>query len=65
MIRAISVFGMAAGFLLISPSLRGSVLHVLGHATLFLDQHSPWSYIALALVLGAGTIVSLSSTKPR
>jgi hypothetical protein len=65
MIRAISICGLAVGFLLISPSLRGSVLHVLGGATLFLDQHSPWSYIVLVAVLGAGTIVSLSSTKPR
>jgi hypothetical protein len=65
MIRVISLFGLAVGFLLISPSLRGSVLNGLGRATLFLDQHSPWSYIALVLALGIGTILSLSSTKPR
>ena len=65
MIRVMSLLGMTSGFLLISPSLRGSALNVLGRATFFLDLYSPYSYITLALALGAGAIFSLSSAKPR
>jgi len=56
---------MTGGFLLISPSLRGSALNVLGSATFVLGQYSPYSYIALVLMLGAGAILSLSSAKPH
>jgi hypothetical protein len=65
MIRVMSLLGMTSGFLIISPSLRGSALNVLGRATFVLDQYSPYSYIALALALGVGAILSLSSSKPR
>ena len=65
MIRVMSLLGMTSGFLLISPSLRGSALNVLGRATFALDKYSPYSYIAMALVLGAAAILSLSSAKPR
>jgi hypothetical protein len=65
MIRVMSLFGMTGGFLMISPSLRGSVLSVLGRVTFTLDQYSPYSYIVGALVLGAGAVFSLSSPKSR
>jgi hypothetical protein len=65
MIRGISLLAMAAGFLIISASLRRSALSILGRAMLALDKFSPYSYIALALALGAGVILSVSSTKPR
>jgi hypothetical protein len=65
MLRVISIFGMAGGFLLISPSLRGSVLTGLGHATFELGKYSPYSYIALALALSVAAVRSLASPKPQ
>ena len=52
-------------FLLISPSLRGSVLLELGQATFQIAKYSPYSYIAMALALGAGAVFSLATPKPR
>jgi len=65
MLRAISIFGMAALFLFISPALRGSVLMGLGRATFELTKYSPYSYIALALALGTCAVMSLASPRPQ
>lgn len=65
MLRVISIFGMASLFLLISPSLRGSVLFGLGRATFELAKYSPYSYIALALALGTCAVMSLAPSKPQ
>jgi len=56
---------MAALFLLISPSLRATVLLGLGQATLELGKYSPYSYIFLALILGAGAVKSLAPSRPQ
>ena len=65
MTRFISLLGMASGFLLISPSFRGTVLGGLGQAILVLGQYSPWSYIALALTLSVFAAKSLAPAKPK
>src|SRR5580704_16340808 len=65
MLRILSIFGMAAAFLWISPPLRVTVLTGLGQATLMLAKFSPYSYILLALTLGAGAVMSLASPKPQ
>jgi hypothetical protein len=65
MIRLISLFGMTGGFLIISPPLRGSLLNELARAVFVLDQHSPYSYIALAVAVGVGAVWSLASPKPK
>jgi len=65
MLRILSIFGMAALFLLISPSLRASVLFGLGAATFQLAKYSPYSYIMLAIGLGVGAVWSLASPKPQ
>ena len=65
MLRALSLFGMAGGFLMISPSLRGDVLSGLGQATLQIAKYSPYSYIFMAIVLGTGAIWSLATPKPQ
>jgi hypothetical protein len=65
MLRAISLLGMAGGFLLISPSLRGSVLSGLGQATLEMSKYSPYSYIVLALALGTAAVWSLATPKAQ
>jgi hypothetical protein len=65
MLRLMSIFGMASGFLLISPSFRGSVLDGLGSATFELAKYSPYSYILMAIVLGVGAVKSLASPRPQ
>jgi hypothetical protein len=65
MIRAISLLGMTGGFLVISPSLRGTALVALGQVTFTIDRYSPFSYIALALGLGVAVVFSLASPKSR
>jgi hypothetical protein len=65
MLRIISIFGMAALFLFISPSLRGTVLFGLGKTTFAISQYSPYSYILIALMLGAGAVMSLAPAKPH
>jgi hypothetical protein len=59
------MFGFGALFLLISPSLRESVLFGLGQAMLQLSKYSPYSYIGLAMVLGAGAVKSLATPRPQ
>jgi len=56
---------MATAFLLISPSLRESVLLGLGQATLQLAKYSPYSYILLALGFGVFAVKSLAMPKPQ
>jgi len=65
MLRIISIFGMAALFLLISGELRASVLLGLGKATFELAKYSPYSYIVVVLILGAGAVKSLAPSKPQ
>jgi hypothetical protein len=42
---------MAAGFLIISPGLRETVLKGFAEAADGLDKYSPYSYVGLALAL--------------
>ena len=65
MLRVMSIFGMAALFLTISPSLRASVLMGLGRATFEIGKYSPYSYIGLALALGTCAVMSLASPRPQ
>jgi hypothetical protein len=65
MLRLFGAFIMASAFLLISPSLRGSVLDGLGQATFQLAKYSPYSYIVLALCFGVFAVKSLAMPKPQ
>ena len=65
MVRIIGALTMAFAFLVISPSLRGSVLLGLDRATLELAKYSPYSYILLAVALGACAVRSLAMPKPQ
>jgi hypothetical protein len=56
---------MAALFLLISGDLRATAAFGLGQATLEIAKYSPYSYILLALALGAGAMRSLATPKPQ
>jgi hypothetical protein len=65
LLRALSIFGLAALFLLISPSLRGTVEFGAWQVMIALSKYSPYSYIGLALVLGAGAVKSLATPRPQ
>ena len=65
MIRVMSILGMSGGFLVISPPLRGTALSLLGQMMFFMDKHSPYSYIVLAIALGVGAVWSLAAPKPQ
>ena len=65
MLRILSIFGLAGLFLLISGDLRATALQGLGQATLEIAKYSPYSYIVLALALGACAVMSLMTPKPQ
>ncbi len=65
LLRFISLLGMTGGFLLISPSLRGTVLFGISRGMFELAKYSPYSYIALALAVGGGAVWSMTSPKPQ
>jgi hypothetical protein len=51
MLRVFALFGMASGFLVISPSLRGTVAGGLVQAAAGMDKYSPYSYAGAGLAL--------------
>jgi len=66
MVRGISLLAMAGGFLMISPHLREDLLGSYAHATVTLDNYSPYSYVALGLAVAGLLIVFLfKSSQPR
>jgi hypothetical protein len=50
MIRALSILGFGAVFLLISPAFRGNVMDGIAMTFGSLDKYSPWSYMGCAVV---------------
>ena len=66
MFRAISLMSMAIVFLMISPSLRSSLLGGYKQAGITMDAHSPFSYMALGFaVLGLLILFLYKSAQPR
>ena len=57
MLRACALLGMAGGFLIISPGLRGTLMGGLAQAAAQLDLYSPYSYAGVALALLGGLMV--------
>jgi hypothetical protein len=60
MVRALSLFGLAALFFIISPTLRG---HVSAGLTMFVDvlqNNSPYSYVIAVIGLFAVFTISLN-----
>jgi hypothetical protein len=51
MLRAISLFGMAGLFLLISPKLRRKITDGLGSATHQFELYTPYSYVGGILLV--------------
>jgi hypothetical protein len=66
MIRGLSLFGMAAMFLVISPVLRGLVFRGLSFVAEVFQNHSPYSYVLAALGLFVVFTFSLNrGAQPR
>jgi hypothetical protein len=66
MLRACSLLGLAAGFLIISPALRETLLTGVAQAAAGLDKYSPYSYAGVALALLGGLVAAFSKgTAPR
>lgn len=59
MVRAISIFGMGGGFLMISPRLRMNVIDTFAVVSSALNLYTPYSYIAVAITLFALLTMSL------
>jgi hypothetical protein len=51
MFRFLSIGGMTGGFLMISPGLRGHIIHGYSALVLTLNDFSPWSYIAIGVLI--------------
>jgi hypothetical protein len=60
MVRILSLFGLAALFLLISPALRGHVTGGIGAFVDVLQNNSPYSYIIAGIGLFAVFTISLN-----
>ena len=58
MLRACSLLGMASGFLVISPGLRGTVMIGFTLAASGLEKYSPYSYAGVALALLGGLMLA-------
>lgn len=66
MLRMCSLFGMAGGFLIISPELRGTVLNGIAQAAAGLAKYSPYSYAVVALALLGGLMAAFrKGSAPR
>lgn len=66
MSRALGLFGFTSGFLMISPSLRQTLVDVGGGTYGFIQQYAPYSYAGVALVaFGAVTLILVSGSSPR
>jgi len=60
MLRACSLVGLASGFLMISPGLRGTLLNGLAQAAAGLDRYSPYSYAGVAFALLGALMAAFS-----
>jgi hypothetical protein len=66
MLRACSLLGLAAGFLIISPALRGTMLTGIAQAAAGLEKYSPYSYAGALFALLVGLLAAFSKgTAPR
>lgn len=66
MSRAISLIGFGGIFLMISPKIRESLAECFQSGANRLDQHSPWSYVAVCVALLLGFMIFMSrASAPR
>jgi hypothetical protein len=66
MARALGLFGFTGGFLIISPNLRQVVLDGFGGSLNFVQNHSPFSYVGIVVVVfGLVSLTLVSGNRPR
>jgi len=66
MLRACSLLGLASGFLVISPALRGTVLNGIAQTAAGLEKYSPYSYAGVGLALvGILMLTFYKASEPR
>jgi hypothetical protein len=66
MVRALSLGGFGALFLMISPGLRAHVVGAINATVAMLERNSPYSYVICALGLFAVFTISLNrGAQPR
>lgn len=66
MTRLLGLFGFTGGFLIISASLRETLLDLANSGLIFVQAHSPYSYAGIVLVVfGLVTITLVSGSNPR
>lgn len=66
LLRAISMFGLGAFFLVISPPLRESLLDQLAAIAVYLNDREPWSYCALLFAaVGMAMLWVHRASQPR
>ncbi|HUI79028.1 MAG TPA: hypothetical protein VLY24_13975 [Bryobacteraceae bacterium] len=59
MTRFLGLIVFAAGFLLISPSLRGSAMDGINAVAAYTSDYSPWSYIVMVILVLGGITLTL------
>ena len=66
MLRILGLFGFTGGFLVISPAMRNAILDIGAMVGNFVQDHSPYSYVAAAiLVFGGITLTLLTGQQAR
>jgi hypothetical protein len=66
MARLLGLFGFTGGFLVISPEMRQTLWKGFHLADIFLQNHSPYSYLGVVvLVFGGVTMTLLAGQKPH
>ncbi|MGA3097702.1 MAG: hypothetical protein ABSF25_14715 [Bryobacteraceae bacterium] len=61
----IGIFGLAGGFVVISPGIRQAGLENGLRVTAFLNSHSPYSYIGVTMAMVGAMILLARSAKVR
>ena len=65
MVRAISIFGMGGGFLMISPKIRMNLTQGFAMVSDTLNLYTPYSYIGVAIGIFALLTLSLQRSGTR
>ena len=60
MVRAISLFGLSAVFLAVSPPLRRQLLDVIGSGVTAVQLTAPFSYIAGIILVFVSMVVAFN-----
>jgi hypothetical protein len=63
MARILGVFGFTGGFLLISPDLRERIVAGIHITDGFLQNYSPYSYLAVGMMVFGGVSLGLLTAK--